>query len=122
MCAQEFAAMGLYAREYNTGSSKVAPNGSCEGNGLSRLSELMAATVCHRGHIQEEIYHCCYLYYSLGSSELDDRNAVGVVGKILGTLNISWLTREGGDWYGNCKVGKKLIEAMVERNYRSGIL
>lgn len=97
MCAQEFAAMGLYARKCNMGSSKVAPSGSCEGNRLSRLSKLMAATVCSCVHIQEEIYHCCYLYCSLGSSELDDRNAVSVLGKTLGTLDMSRLTRKGGD-------------------------
>lgn len=46
MCAQEFAIMGLYSREYSMSSSKVAPNGSCVGNRLSRLSKLIAATVC----------------------------------------------------------------------------
>lgn len=95
MCAQEFAAVGLYAREYSRGSSEVAPSGSCECNRLSRLSKLVAATVCSCVQIQEKMYHCCYLYYSLGSSELHDRNAV--LGKILGTLDMSWLTRKGED-------------------------
>lgn len=44
-------------------------------------------------YIQEEIHHCCYLCYGLGSSELDDKNAVG----IHDTLDMSQLNRKGGD-------------------------
>ena len=56
MCAREFAAMGLYAREYNMGSSKVAPSGSCEGNRLSRLSKLVAATQLAAVYIYKKKY------------------------------------------------------------------
>lgn len=44
-------------------------------------------------YIQEEIHHCCYLHYGLGSSELDDKNAVGV----LDMLGMSQLNGKGGD-------------------------
>lgn len=57
----------------------------------------MAATYCGCVHIQEEIYHCWYLHYSLGFSELGDRNAVHVLVKIFGTLDMIPLTRKSGD-------------------------
>lgn len=37
------------------------------------------------------------LHYSLGSSELDDRIAVGVLVKIFGMLDMTPLTRKSGD-------------------------
>lgn len=56
----------------------------------------MAVTYCGCAHIQEEIYCCWYLNYSLGFSELGNRNAVGVLVKIFGTLDMTQLTRKSG--------------------------
>lgn len=96
-CVPKVCCYGAVCKSCNTGSSEVVHSESCKDSRLSRLSKPMAAAVRSCVRIQEEIYHCWYLYCSLGSSELDDRNAVGVLGKILGTLDTSWSTAKGGN-------------------------
>lgn len=87
MCVWSFAAMELFARGYNT-SSPSRGTQAVLGNTVGRRASKLC--VCTRRNISLLL---SVQPRSLRSSELGDRNAVGVLSKTLGVLRVSQITR-----------------------------
>lgn len=101
MCVWSFAATEFFARGYNMSSSSSGtrednvvytfPIVTCSPAVLGNTDDSKA--MCTRRNISLllSVQPC-----SLRSSELGDRNAVGVLGKTVGVLLMSQITRKGG--------------------------